>query len=75
MDVMRQAAGKKLKSAVEISLAQLAMQGCEFEVNIAWGQSQQVGSDLDANNLLFPRFLPLVSKALLLKTLVVDCGT
>ena len=48
LSLQRQAAGKKLKSAVETSLAQLAMEGCEFEVDIAWSRSQEVGSIPDA---------------------------
>ena len=42
LSLQRQAAGKKLKSAVESCLAQLAMEGCEFEVNIGWKQSLEV---------------------------------
>lgn len=40
----RQAAGKKLKTAVESCLAELAMQGCQFDVEISWQQSCEVGS-------------------------------
>ena len=43
LSLQRQAAGKKLKTAVESCLAQLAMEGCGFEVNIAWRKSQEVG--------------------------------
>lgn len=46
LSLQRQAAGKKLKTAVESSLAQLAMEGCEFEVQVAWSQSQEVGNSL-----------------------------
>ena len=48
LSLQRQTAGKKLKSAVESSLAQLAMEGCEFEVDIAWSQSQEVENNSDA---------------------------
>ena len=50
----RQAAGKKLKSAVESSLAQLAMEGCEFEVAIIWSRSQEVGSNSDTPHPMGP---------------------
>ncbi len=43
LSLQRRAAGKKLKTAVESCLAQLAMEGCGFEVNIAWCKSQEVG--------------------------------
>ncbi|KAL3146260.1 hypothetical protein ABBQ32_002962 [Trebouxia sp. C0010 RCD-2024] len=36
LSLQRRAAGKKLKTAVESCLAQLAMEGCKFEVSIAW---------------------------------------
>lgn len=46
LSLQRRAAGKKLKTAVESCLAQLAMEGCEFEVDIAWRKSQKVRSCL-----------------------------
>lgn len=44
LSLQRRAAGKKLKTAVESCLAQVAMEGCEFDVNIAWSKSHEVGT-------------------------------
>lgn len=46
LSLQRRAAGKKLKTAVESCLAQLAMEGCKFEVSIAWRKNFRVRNSL-----------------------------
>jgi len=41
LSLQRQAAGGKLKSAVEKCLAELAMQDSQFDVDLAWREGQQ----------------------------------
>jgi len=41
LSLRRQAAGGKLKAAVEKCLAELAMQDSQFDVDLTWHEAQQ----------------------------------